>query len=334
VSFQKIVKAAKIVKAGTKWVKVHQGASGVNCSDGDQELSLWLDTEGESLPAITWDNLELFELEAKLGYNLMEVELVGDLVSADAPGHFAVSAQEWESVVWVALATDQESTRYCLSAVFFEGQGVVATDGRRLHRAGLVADFGGEDKYPQQLVPVRAVKAVSALIKLFKDRSVLVSFTGTTVTVSGERWRFKSRLVEGRFPNWRQVCPHLTERSYLRETTIFAAALADAKAAVVRHKLEIKAKVRTDDAPIWQEILPACDNGAACLINPKYLVDGLALLGKSKSIRATVEESRDAVLTIYGDAGTFAVIMPGGTKETNKDKAARLAKERAAAGAE
>ncbi len=325
-SFQKIVKAAKIVKAGAKRVKVHQGAYGLICSDGDQELSLWLDTEGESLPEITWDTLELFELEAKLGYNLIE--------APGEPAGLAVSAQEWESVVWVALATDEESTRYCLGAVCFEGQGVVATDGRRLHRAGLVANFGGEDKYPQQLVPVRAVKAVSALIKLFKDRSVLVSFTDATVTVSGERWRFKSRLVEGRFPNWRQVCPHLTERSYLRETTIFASALADAKAAVVRYKLEIKAKVRTDDAPIWQEILPACDNGAACLIDPKYLVDGLALLGKSKSIRATVEESRDAVLTIYGDAGTFAVIMPGGKGETNKDKAARLARERAAAGAE
>jgi len=325
-SFQKIVKAAKIVKAGAKRVNVHQGAYGLFCSDGDQELSLWLDTEGESLPEITWDSLELFELEAKLGYNLME--------APGEPAGLAVSAQEWESVVWVALATDEESTRYCLGAVCFEGQGVVAIDGRRLHRAGLVADFGGENKPLKQLVPVRAVKAVSALIKLFKDRSVLVSFDSTTVMVSGEKWRFKSRLVEGRFPNWREVCPHLTERSYLRETTILASALADAKAAVVRHKLEIKAKVRTDDAPIWQEILPASDNGAACLIDPKYLVDGLALLGKSKSIRATVEESRDAVLTIYGDAGTFALISPGGTKETNKDKAARLARERAAAGAE
>jgi hypothetical protein len=326
VSRDKIIKAAKIVKAGAKKVKVHQGACGLFCSDGDQELSLWFDTEGQSLSEVTWDNLELFELEAELGHDLIE--------APGEPAGLAVSAQEWESVVWVALATDEESTRYCLGAVCFEGQGVVATDGRRLHRAGLVANFGGEDKPLQQLVPVRAVKAVSALVKLFKDRSVLVSFTDTAVTVLGEKWRFKSRLVEGRFPNWRGVCPHLTERSYLRETTLFASALADAKAAVARHKLEIKAKVRTDDAPIWQEILPACDNGAACLIDPKYLVDGLALLGKSKSIRATVEESRDAVLTIYGDVGTFAVIMPGGRGETNKDKAARLARERAAAGAE
>ena len=89
-SFQKIVKAAKIVKAGAKKVKVHQGAYGVNCSDGDQELSLWLDTEGESLPEITWDSLELFELEAKLGYNLIE--------APGEPAGLAVSAQEWKAL--------------------------------------------------------------------------------------------------------------------------------------------------------------------------------------------------------------------------------------------
>jgi hypothetical protein len=308
-SAEKITKAFKAIKAGCKRVKVHQAVDGLMCTDGDHELTLWVDTPEGLLPERTWDTLDLFLLDVE------DREIRGP---AREPVGVAVSAKEWDTILWASLATDQESTRYQLSGVLFCGQGVIATDGRRLHRAVTVADFG--DQYTR-IVPLRAVKAVAALIKLFKDSSVLVDFDAqiNCVVVCGEKWKYKTRLVEGRFPNWEQVCFHLQSEP-TSEVLLFESHLTAAKAAVARHKLEIKAGTAVEDFVPWQEIAPARDRLDACRIDPKYLVDGLALLKGSKSITGKVrnnQHSRD--LVILGDNRSFALIV-GGRWTTPKAK--------------
>jgi hypothetical protein len=298
---QKITKAFKAIKAGCKRVKVHQAVDGLLCTDGDHELTLWVDTPEGLLPERTWDTLDLFLLDVE------DREIRGP---AREPVGVAVSAKEWETILWAGLATDQESTRYQLSGVLFCGQGVTATDGRRLHRAVTVADFG--DQYTR-IVPLRAVKAVAALIKLFRDSSVLVDFDAQVncVVVCGEKWKYKTRLVEGRFPNWERVCFHLQSEP-TSEVLLFESHLTAAKAAVARHKLEIKAGTTVEDFVPWQEIASAGNGLPACLIDPKYLVDGLALLNGSKSITGKVHNNRYRELVILGDNRSFAVIMGGG----------------------
>ena len=298
---QKITKAFKAIKAGCKRVKVHQAVDGLLCTDGDHELTLWVDTPEGLLPERTWDTLDLFLLDVE------DREIRGP---AREPVGVAVSAKEWETILWAGLATDQESTRYQLSGVLFCGQGATATDGRRLHRAVTVADFG--DQYTR-IVPLRAVKAVAALIKLFKDSSVLVDFDAQVncVVVCGEKWKYKTRLVEGRFPNWERVCFHLQSEP-TSEVLLFESHLTAAKAAVARHKLEINAGTAVEDFVPWQEIASAGNGLPACLIDPKYLVDGLALLNGSKSITGKVHNNRYRELVILGDNRSFAVIMGGG----------------------
>jgi hypothetical protein len=301
-SAERITKAFKAIKAGCKRVKVHQAVDGLLCTDGDHELTLWVDTPEGLLPERTWDSLDLFLLDVE------DREIRGP---AREPVGVAVSAKEWETIVWAGLATDQESTRYQLGGVLFCGQGVTATDGRRLHRAVTVADFG--DQYTR-IVPLLAVKAVSALIKLFKDRSVLVDFDAqiNCVVVCGEKWKYKTRLVEGRYPNWERVCFHLQSEP-TSEVLLFESHLTAAKAAVARHKLEIKAGTAVEDFVPWQEIASARDRLDACRIDPKYLVDGLALLKGSKSITGKVwDNHHQRDLVILGDNRSFALIVGGG----------------------
>jgi hypothetical protein len=154
---------------------------------------------------------------------------------------------------------------------------------------------------------------VAALIKLFKDRSVLVDFDAQVdcVVVCGEKWKYKTRLVEGRYPNWESVCFH-PQNKPSSEVLLFESHLTAAKAAVARHKLEIKAGTAVEDFVPWQEIAPAGNGLPACLIDPKYLVDGLALLKGSKSITGKVHSSLFRELVILGDGGSFALIVGGG----------------------
>jgi hypothetical protein len=314
-SAKKITKAFKTIKAGCKRVKVHQAVDGLLCTDGDHELTLWVDTPEGLLPERTWDTLDLFLLDVE------DREIRGP---AREPVGVAVSAKEWETILWAGLATDQESTRYQLGGVLFCGQGVTATDGRRLHRAVTVADFG--DQYTR-IVPLRAVKAVAALIKLFKDSSVLVDFDAQVncVVVCGEEWKYKTRLVEGRYPNWELVCFHLQNKPS-SEVLLFESHLTAAKAAVARHKLEINAGTAVEDFVPWQEIASAGNGLPACLIDPKYLVDGLALLNGSKSITGKVHSSPFRELVILGDDRSFALIVGGAIvkPKTNDEKVEEL----------
>ena len=299
---EKIIKAFKAIKAGGKRVMVQQAVDGLLCADGDHELTLWVDTPEGSLPERTWNTLDLF---------LLDVEDREIVPPAREPVGVAVSAKEWETIVWAGLAADPEATRWQLGGVLFCGQGVTATDGRRLHRAGTVADFG--DQYTR-IVPLRAIKAVAALIKLFRDRSVMVDFDGQVncVVICGEKWKYKTRLFEGRFPRWENVCFH-SQSEPTSEVLLFESHLTAAKAAIARHKLEIKAGMVVEDSLPWQEIASAADRLPACLIDPKYLVDGLALLKGSKSITGKVrnnQHQRD--LVILGDSRSFALICAGG----------------------
>jgi DNA polymerase-3 subunit beta len=110
----------------------------------------------------------------------------------------------------VIYATDNESSRYALGAVLCEVKGdtvtFVATDGRRLSRVEIEHDLAVDDS--QTLISKRAIATMARLAEAAGDEAtvqlqasptcIVAEIGGTTVT---------ARLVEGRFPRWRDVFP-------------------------------------------------------------------------------------------------------------------------------
>lgn len=89
-----------------------------------------------------------------------------------------------------------------------ENISLVATDGRRLALInGLGQEKGGHSTKGQ--TPVVPLKAMSLLERnlVEPDELVKVSFRPNEVLMKTERAMIYSRLVEGRFPNYRQVIP-------------------------------------------------------------------------------------------------------------------------------
>jgi DNA polymerase-3 subunit beta len=102
-------------------------------------------------------------------------------------------------------ATDAESSRYALGAVLIEVTGGnptwVATDGRRLACVETETDQAVDDR--QTLVPRRVLDIVAGMAT--GDGSVQVEANAKEVQFTLDGTTVTGRLVEGRFPRWRDV---------------------------------------------------------------------------------------------------------------------------------
>lgn len=110
-----------------------------------------------------------------------------------------------------AFAVSKESTRYGLNGALVEhtpdGLQLVATDGTRLALYSVLVDEGEGDAKGALLPPafLRMAQAVCAGAKM---DSVTLTVDDRTVRLSGDQWTIIARLMDGEFPDYRQVIPH------------------------------------------------------------------------------------------------------------------------------
>ena len=110
------------------------------------------------------------------------------------------------------FATDMESSRYALSGVLVEIDGdrltAVGTDGRRLARVEAPAQGIGGHKSGESPTIVRS-QSLRAIGRALSDNDgeLFLACRASDVLLKTERATYYSRLVEGRFPRWRDVFP-------------------------------------------------------------------------------------------------------------------------------
>jgi len=109
------------------------------------------------------------------------------------------------------FATDNESSRYALGGVLVElgdkEVTAVGTDGRRLAKmqGPAVATWGGAAE-AAPIVPARAMQLVERCLS-GADVPVRVAVRPSEILFHSGSTTISSRLVEGRFPRWRDVFP-------------------------------------------------------------------------------------------------------------------------------
>lgn len=117
-----------------------------------------------------------------------------------------------EMVRRTAFATDPDSSRFALGGVLLELNGedvlAVGTDGRRLARmVGTGKSVGGHETTSNTtIIPTRSLSLMERSIG-DKEEVVHIAARGNDVLLRTSRCTIYSRLVEGRYPNWRQVIP-------------------------------------------------------------------------------------------------------------------------------
>jgi DNA polymerase III subunit beta len=245
----------------------------------------------------------------------------------------AVAPQELLAMIELtAFAVSTDETRYNLNGVLFEPAGgdlrMVATDGHRLSlvKRSLAADFGLKKGV---ILPKKGLGELKKLlgealesgeekpeVKLgFVENSAVASWPHAKVTLV-------MRLIEGVFPDYRQVIPKQGEkivklgRLRFLETLRRISLLSSDKAHAVKLDLApgvLKVLSQNPDLGEAKEEVTVDYQGEPLRIgfNARYLTDVLQALGDRQDVLLELaDDLSPGVLKADGDDGFTAVIMP------------------------
>jgi DNA polymerase III subunit beta len=231
-----------------------------------------------------------------------------------------------EIVRRTVFATDNESSRYALGGVLLEMEGdkiiAVGTDGRRLAKMeGPAHAVGGHQTANQTtIVPTRAMNLLERAIT-DADGEVQLAARGNDILVRSPRFAIYSRLVEGRFPKWRDVFPR---RSDVVKTELavgpFYAAVRQAAIATSEESRGVDFTFenglavlagRAADVGQSRVELPIAYTGPKITItlDPRFVSDFLRVLDPEKTFTLELKDS-DSAAVCTTDDGYGYVIMP------------------------
>jgi DNA polymerase-3 subunit beta len=224
-----------------------------------------------------------------------------------------------------SFAISSDESRYVLNGIFISLKDhkmtMVATDGRRLALADEEVDVS-EKSQGEFIVPAKAVNELNRLLQdkgeievRYADNQAAFALkdekTGTVLVVT--------KLIEGNYPNYRQVIPAETKErvSLVREEFLHALRRAEimtseksnsVKLNFGKNRLEITAN--SPEVGEAKETLAINYKGPemAIAFNPKYMIDPLNALANDEVFLELIDELSPGVLKINGPF--LYVVMP------------------------
>ena len=217
-----------------------------------------------------------------------------------------------------AISTDE--TRYVLNGVLFSFKDnkltLVATDGRRLAMLDIDLEFPRSHE-ADIIVPTKAVTELQRL--LTDDGDVRVSVGGSQIAFDLNNSLLVSKLIEGNYPNYRQVIPgEMKERVTLERETFLnslrrVSLLASDKSNSVKlnfSKNNIDITANTPEVGEAKESLPVAYKGREFSIafNPEFLMAPLRNLAEDEIFLDLIDEMSPGVIKIQSPF--LYVLMP------------------------
>lgn len=231
-----------------------------------------------------------------------------------------------EVVRRTVFATDNESPRYALGGVLIEltlqGITAVSTDGRRLAKQeGPAKSVGGHQTGDNMtIIPSRAMQLLERALA-DNEENIQLAARENDVLVRSGRATVYSRLVEGRYPKWRDVFPRRTDAVKI-ELSVGPFHAAVRQAAIVTSEErrgvdftfgEGKATLAAHGAELGESHVevPIAYDGPDIVItlDPRYVSDFLRVLDPEQTFAVEVRDGESAAVCTTED-GYGYVIMP------------------------
>jgi DNA polymerase III subunit beta len=215
-----------------------------------------------------------------------------------------------------AISTDE--TRYVLNGIFTsfrEGKmTLVATDGRRLAMVDSDLEFPASHE-TDVIIPTKAVQELQRL--LGDSGEVIVKLSDNQVSFTVGDSLLASKLIEGNYPNYRQVIPGdsnervVISREALLETVRRVSLLSSDKSNSVKlvfSENHIEVTANSPDVGEAQESMDVIYSGPAMQIafNPEFLQAPLRNLDSDEVFLDLIDEMSPGVLRIEG---TFLYVL-------------------------
>ena len=233
------------------------------------------------------------------------------------------------------FATSADETKRILTGVHLTASGdrleFASTDGHRL--AVLQTGFLDADEPPvtsdtvatnlEVTIPARALRELERMLNQQTEGAIAVKFDRANMIFQSANQILISRLLDGSYPNYRQLIPSRFERQVTLERKLFLSALeriavlADQKNNIVKISInatgqEVSLSVEAPDVAAGRESLPAQVSGEDVEIafNVKYLLDGLKALPSNEIQIQLNNATSPAVLVPIGAAKMTYLLMP------------------------
>ncbi|MDO6707695.1 MULTISPECIES: DNA polymerase III subunit beta [unclassified Photobacterium] len=333
---------------GNLLLKVDAGALSLTATDLEVELVAKLVLDGEWEPgAVTVPARKFLDICRGLPDSAqLKIELQGDRLLLRSgrsryslttlPANDFPNIEDWQSEVELHLAQGQvrqliESTqfsmahqdvRYYLNGMLLETDGKqlrsVATDGHRM----AVCTVDTESELPgKQIILPR--KGVMELVRLLDtpDAEVVLQIGQSNLRAVVNNFIFTSKLVDGRFPDYRRVLPQNSSKflqagcDELRQAFSRAAILSNEKFRGVRVNLannEMRITANNPEQEEAEEVLDVDFQGDELEIgfNVSYILDVLNTL-KCDQVRISMTDATASTLIEdVADSDAVYVVMP------------------------
>jgi len=244
----------------------------------------------------------------------------------DESDYFEINANVLRDLIRRTLfATDSESSRYALGGILLEPDEdtmtAVGTDGRRLAKmVGPIKKIGNPESSQVTIVPARSMQLIDRVLPN-DETPIRLAPRQNDLLISYPNGVLHTRLVEGRFPKWREVLPKRTDSiridipvgpmfSALRQAAIVSSeesrgidftfkdgslVLSNNTAEVGQSRVEMPVSYDRDELTIT--------------LDHRFVADFLKVLQPDKSFTLDVEDGDQAAYCETDDSYGY-VIMP------------------------
>lgn len=222
-----------------------------------------------------------------------------------------------------AISTDE--TRYVLNGIFLSLKEhtvtMVATDGRRLALAEEEADIPAESM-GECIIPTKAINELNRLLQAQGDVEMRFTSNQVAFSMAGEKNSAVvviSKLVEGNYPNYRQVIPAETKErvTIAREELLYALRRAEIMTSEKSNSVKLtftsnNLAITSNNPEIGEgrESLAVNYKGPDMSIafNPVFMMDPLKALDNDEVFLELIDELSPGIIKINGPF--LYVLMP------------------------
>ncbi|ODN43048.1 DNA polymerase III subunit beta [Piscirickettsia litoralis] len=222
----------------------------------------------------------------------------------------------------VSFSMAQQDVRHYLNGMLLEVEGnilrAVATDGHRIALASVPMNVEVKEK-KQVILPRKGVQELTRLLNL--DADIELTLTENHLRVFSDEFTFSSKLIEGKFPDYRRVIPEgndkliVVDRDLLKQALVRVVILSNEKYRGVRAEFSqntLKIGANNPEQEEAEDYLEVQYNDEPLEVgfNASYLQDILSVLSPGP-IRLLAKDATGSVLIQESeDADSCYVVMP------------------------
>ena len=256
----------------------------------------------------------------------VEVGLYPQTVLEDLPQSVTISVDDLKQCIDMTLfaAITNESRRnlmgVCLSSTSDQQTRWLSTDGHRLAQILKSVDDLNFSEDQEVIVPRKALTEVRRAADLF-GQTVVISFDERVMQFTGGRISFKTRLIEGKFPNCDPIIPKdntmeiiVNRESFINSlrivSSISSEKLRPVKLLISQGVLKMESE-KADYGEVVDEIEVGYEGDPFQIgFNSRYLLDVLSVI-ESEDIKLECKNSMSpTIIKSTVDESFLSVIMP------------------------